>query len=161
MARVKHYQQEWLSYHITTRTKKQEFHLRNSKEKLSIINTLDFYRRKKSFKLFGFVVMDNHLHFVIQPLADWQLGEIVRDIKSWTSRSNKLKPPGQELWERRFDDNCVKSAKELRNILEYIHNNPVRAGMAKRPEDYVFSSFHNYFDSGKQTIDIDSDWWQF
>ncbi|HUT56832.1 MAG TPA: hypothetical protein VNA25_03030 [Phycisphaerae bacterium] len=41
-----------------------------------------------------------------------------------------------------------------------MHANPIRAGIAKSPEDYPWSSVHNYLHDGRELIDLDGDWWQ-
>ncbi|MHC4563279.1 MAG: REP-associated tyrosine transposase [Planctomycetota bacterium] len=161
MARVKHGQDDWLSYHLTTRTLDGELLLASPTEKHKIVAALAHYRAKGHYRLFGFVVMSNHLHFVVQPTPGTSLSTIARDIKTWTSIRNATKPPNCPLWERRFDDNRIKSTEELWNVLKYIHNNPVRAGIVSRPDDYEWSSFHNYLGNGQAAIEIDSDWWQY
>ena len=161
MARVKHGQDDWLAYHITTRTLDGEFYLASATEKERIVATLSHYHAAGRYQLFGFVVMSNHIHFVIQPAFNESLDDIVRDIKTWTSSQNVAKPPGCPLWERRFDDNRVTSTDELRSVLTYIHNNPVRAGIVPRPDDYEWSSFHNYAANGRAVIEIDTDWWRY
>ncbi len=144
MARVKHGQDDWLSYHITTRTIDKQFYLASDVEKHRIVQALDFYRRKAFYRLFGFVVMSNHVHFIIQPLPGVSLSKTVRNIKAWTSQNNQTKPTHQPLWERRYDDNRIRSSKELWSVLDYIHANPVRAGMASAPGAYQWSSIGNY-----------------
>ena len=161
MARVRHGQDDWLSYHLTTRTVDGEFLLAPPAEKRKIIAALAHYRAKGHYRLFGFVVMDNHVHVVVQPTPGSSLSGIARNIKTWTSTRNAVKPPGCPLWERRFDDNRIKSAEELRSVLKYIHNNPVRPGIVARPDDYAWSSFHNYLGNDKAAVEIDSDWWQY
>ena len=89
------------------------------------------------------------------------MSEIVRDFKSWTSRTNAQKPAGKPLWERRYDDNFVTSAEELQRVLEYIHDNPVRAGVVGSCEEYAWSSAHSYLRDGREIIEIDADWWQY
>ena len=158
MARARHCQQDSATYHVTTRTRKGRFHLADVREKSTVLAALDFYRKRDLFKLFGFVVMDNHLHVVIQPSDGRRLGDIVRNIKTWTSGRNARKPPGQPLWERRYDDNEVRSLDELREVLAYVHGNPVRAGMVAAAEEYPWSSVHNYLGNGKAIIEIDTDW---
>jgi len=158
MARTKHYEDGGQIYHVTTRTVDQSFWLRSPEEKRRILSALDFYRRRGDFRLFGFVVMDNHVHTVIQPAAGIALGDIMQNLKTWTSRANREKPAGTVLWERRYDDNVVQSFRELRGVLDYIHANPVRAGIVSAPEDYSWSSVHNYRTDGREIIPVDVDW---
>jgi REP element-mobilizing transposase RayT len=160
MPRIRHSQDECAVFHVTTRTLAQEFHLRPAGEKHQIIKTLDFYRRRGRFRLLGFVVMDNHVHMLIAPSVGRRLSDIIRDWKVWTSRRNRSKPAGEPLWERRFDDNRIDTSRELREVLEYIHDNPVRAGVVGRAEEYPWSSVHNYLSDARAAIEVDTDWWE-
>ena len=160
MARRVHGQDDWLCYHITTRTIDKEFLLANDREKEKILSTLEFYRNKGRYRLFAFVLMDNHLHMVIEPAIGEQFSEILRDIKTFTSRNCLSKPPNCPLWEERYDDNRIESSQELWSVVNYIHNNPVKAGLARQPDDYPWSSVHNYSESGLAKIEIDCDWWK-
>jgi len=156
MARVKHGQDDWMSYHVTTRTLNGHFRLERPSDKRLILSAMDSYRRRGDFKLYGFVIMSNHVHVIIHPAPGVLLARIVNGIKTWTSRRNSAKPSGS-LWERRYDDNKIKSDKELRSIVKYIHNNPVRAGIVSDPQAYPWSSVHNYLRDGRELIEIDVD----
>ena len=156
MARVKHGQDDWMSYHVTTRTLNRQFYLEQPPDKRLILAAMDFYRRRGDFKLYGFVIMSNHIHVIIHPAPGVLLARIVNGIKTWTSRRNSAKPSGS-LWERRYDDNRIKSDKELRSIVQYIHNNPVRAGIVSDPQAYPWSSVHSYLRDGRELIEIDVD----
>ena len=70
----------------------------------------------------------------------------------------RAKPPGDTLWERRYDDNRIPRTRELAAVMDYIHANPVRAGIVNRPELYPWSSVHNYLQDGKSIIGVDTDW---
>jgi len=62
------------------------------------------------------------------------------------------------LWERRYDDNAIRSAREMRQVIEYDHSNPVRIGAVRRPEDYFWSSARNYAGLTPVAMDVDMDW---
>ena len=53
------------------------------------------------------------------------------------------KEPGL-LWQPRFFDRALRSVREYYEKVEYIHLNPVRAGLVKRAEDWPWSSVHDY-----------------
>jgi REP element-mobilizing transposase RayT len=161
VARVKHGREDWVTYHVTSRTAGRAFLLVHDEDKRVVISALDFYRRRGQYKLYAFVVMSNHLHVIIQPAPGIRLGDIVRNLKAWTSRHNRCKLRGRPLWERRYDDSRIKSAAELREVIRYIHDNPVRAGIAETPEEHAWSSVHNYAGSENRAMEIDSDWWQY
>ena len=49
-----------------------------------------------------------------------------------------------ELWQPRFFDRALRTVKEYNEKVEYIHLNPVRAGLVSRPEDWRWSSYNEY-----------------
>jgi putative transposase len=158
MPRVRHSHDDWAIFHVTTRTLGKQFLLAGDEAKLLVVNSLAYYRQKGVIKLLGFVVMDNHVHLLLCPVPPFALSEFMRDWKRWTSRHNLSKPPGDTLWERRYDDNRISRTRELAAVMEYIHANPVRAGIVDRPGLYPWSSVHNYLLDGKSVIGVDTDW---
>jgi hypothetical protein len=48
------------------------------------------------------------------------------------------------LWQPRFFDRALRTVKEYNEKVEYIHLNPVKAGLASRPEEWPWSSVHDY-----------------
>jgi hypothetical protein len=51
-----------------------------------------------------------------------------------------------EIWQRGFTDRRVRNREEYQSFVEYIHRNPVEAGLAPRPEDYPYCSAHPGFE---------------
>ena len=158
MARVHHWQEDWASYHVTTRTVDKAFHLVDEKDKRIVICALDFYQRRGEFDLFGYVVMGNHVHLVLQPSPGRRLADVMRDFKKWTSRCNAAKAPGQPLWERRYDDNLIRTPEEMLAVLAYIHSNPVRAGIVEDPSDYPWSSARDYAGRDDGVLEVTTNW---
>jgi putative transposase len=157
MARVKHGEADWQCYHVTTRTLNSAFWLASDREKNWIIEALRFYLDRNDFLLFAYVIMSNHVHLVLQPNPGRTLGGIMAGFKRWTSRHNSMKPAGSSLWERRYDDNRIHSTKELHDVVRYIHQNPVHAGMVSEPEDYQWSSVHCYLGQ-KALLPVITNW---
>jgi REP element-mobilizing transposase RayT len=158
MARTLHSDEAGEFYHVTTRTSGQAFYLESDEDKRVITDALGFYQDKGVFNLYGYVIMSNHLHMVVQPLAPRTLSEVVRDLKKWTSRQNRSKPDGADLWERRYDDNQIGADEELVSVLEYMHDNPVRVGLVARAEEYLWSSARNYARIEPVMVRVKMDW---
>ena len=57
---------------------------------------------------------------------------------------NRLQAEEGELWQPRFFDRALRTVKEHNEKVEYMHLNPVKAGLASRPEDWRWSSYHEY-----------------
>ena len=67
-------------------------------------------------------------------------------VRVFSSRSavNQCRGADGELWQPRFFDRALRTVKEYNEKVEYIHLNPVRAGLVSRPEDWRWSSYNEY-----------------
>jgi putative transposase len=92
------------------------------------------------YNVLAYVVMPNHVHLLIAPNAN--LGRITNGLKGVTARdANRiLKRTGNPFWQGESFDHWVRDAAESQQIIEYIENNPVKANLAKRAEDWLWSS---------------------
>ncbi len=88
------------------------------------------------YRLHAFVVMANHVHALLTPLA--AVRRITNGIKGVTSReANRiLRRTGQPFWQVESYDHWVRNEAEFGRIRAYIENNPVTAGLVPRPEDW-------------------------
>ena len=64
--------------------------------------------------------------------------------QSSMSAVNQRRGADGELWQPRFFDRALRTVKEYNEKVEYIHLNPVRAGLVSRPEDWRWSSYNEY-----------------
>ena len=96
--------------------------------------------KARKFRLDAFVVMPNHLHLLFYPFVDLPL--VIRSLKGASARraNQVLGRTGQSLWQQEWFDHWVRDASEWERIVRYIERNPVRAGLANKPEDYRWSS---------------------
>ena len=94
----------------------------------------------------GYVLMSNHVHLVLTPERDGP--DISRAMQSAAIRYvgyyNKRYERSGTLWEGRFHSSVIEHDRYLLACHRYIDMNPVRARMAARPEDYVWSSHRHY-----------------
>jgi len=98
------------------------------------------------YHLLGWVIMPNHVHCVIEQIQDWSLGKVIGGWKGYTSHeANKLLNRNGRFWAEEYYDRYVRDGTHLHNVIQYIHHNPVRAGLAKAPEDWLWSSAHPSF----------------
>jgi len=139
-----------------------------------LIRNLEFYRNKYSFKINGYVIMPHHIHSLFHINGKTCISDIMRDFKKYTSAEvrdylNKTKSPfypilaaegrkvGQKfkLWMDRSDKVVIVTEKVLTTKLKYIHENPVRAGLVYKAEDYLYSSAKDYLTNDKGPLRID------
>jgi putative transposase len=98
------------------------------------------------YKLWAYVVMANHIHFLLTPRASagsiTPVRVILQKIKGYTAcEANKiLGRTGERFWQDESFDHWPRDDDEFMRIVAYIENNPVKAGLVKRPEDWKYSS---------------------
>ena len=91
--------------------------------------------------------MPDHVHFFVAPINEAKtLSEFLGRWKEWTTK-NILRGVGgtSPLWQHRFFDHVLRSRKSYAEKWEYVRQNPVRAGLASKPEDWPHAG-HIHFD---------------
>lgn len=97
------------------------------------------------YRLIAWCVMPNHVHVLLEP--DRSLARIVQSWKSYTGRwalvrntELALGIPGSALWMRDYWDRYVRDERHLATVMDYIHRNPVKAGLCPTPGVWPWSS---------------------
>ena len=104
------------------------------------IETLYRVKSMYAFFLYGFVIMPDHCHFLLQVPVEGSISRIMNVYKSGVSFNTNTK----RIWQKRFDSRIVKHSGPT---LEYIHMNPVKAGLSESPEEYPWSSATGKWDT--------------
>ncbi len=95
---------------------------------------------RRFYQLRAWVVMPNHVHALFQPCAD--MPTIMRWLKGRTGRiaNRLLSRTRTPFWQDESFDHWVRSAQELQELIEYVENNPVKAGLVGAKEEWLWSS---------------------
>lgn len=144
-----------------------------------LLESFKYCQKEKGFILNAFVIMSNHIHLIARAAEGFKLSDIIRDYKKYTHHammdiinSNKesrriwmlhqfeyyagrhTKNEKFQIWTHsNHPEQCNTKAFTDSKLL-YIHDNPVRAGIVNRQEDYIYSSASNYMGLGG-IIDIE------
>jgi REP element-mobilizing transposase RayT len=133
-----------------------------------VIQSLKFCIKKKGMQLTSYVIMSNHIHIICQA-GQGNLSDLVRDFKKFVAQMiiNQIKvgPESRADWMLKRFEFAAKSNQRNSNLqfwqvsshpeeiftesflwskINYIHMNPVRAGIVSRASDYLYSSASNY-----------------
>lgn len=93
------------------------------------------------YKLIAWVIMPNHIHFLLRPVAEVELEDIIHSIKSYTAlRANRILGRTGKFWQEEYFDRYIRDFDHFENVVSYIEWNPVKAGLCTKPEDWPFSS---------------------
>jgi len=142
-----------------------------------IIESLEFCIKNKGMILYGYVIMSNHIHLIIQS-DNSKLSDLIRDFKKFTAKTilHKIETESESRADwmlKRFEFACKSHSRNEKyqfwqygnhpeeiflekffwSKLDYIHLNPVRAGIVDKASHYLYSSASNYVnDNGIITI---------
>ncbi|MCX7996129.1 MAG: transposase, partial [candidate division WOR-3 bacterium] len=163
-------------YYVTSVTYKRKDVFSDVSSARFLLITIAYHRYILDFKLFGYVVMPDHFHILVQPSERYDLPKIMKHIKGNFARKYNewhiQKPSSAELnnnipklgsrrlnadykkdsrgyyylpvWQEGYYETVMRDEKDVINRLNYMHNNPVRKGLVKNPDEYEFSSYHQY-----------------
>jgi putative transposase len=130
---------EGATYHVTSKIDHDDPALRADAFKQGFLDFVAKAKKRFSFKLWNFTVMDNHIHFLIKPGPGESLSKIMQWLKCRFARWwNKMHNTKGHLWGERFFSRIIKGEKDFAKVSEYIDENPVKAGLAKKPEHWRF-----------------------
>jgi REP element-mobilizing transposase RayT len=107
----------------------------------AVAAALQFFHGQR-YELGPWVVMPNHVHVIIRPFGTHLLDEILKSWKGFAGReaNRLLNRTGQPFWAREYYDHLVRDDKARAGLADYIHDNPVKAGLCARCEDWKWSS---------------------
>ena len=95
--------------------------------------------------LMAWVIMPNHVHLLIRQHDGIRLGDVICKIKSRSARRINLRRGSSgKVWQIGFFDRLMRCDGHMWNTIEYIHNNPVAAGLVPTQKDWPFSSIHGF-----------------
>ena len=128
-----------------------------------VLNSLRYLQRQHILILYGYVIMEDHIHLIIE--AD-DVSKTMRSFKSYTARKiidhlmqtedipmlallKKYKLESHiestyQVWQEGFHPILLKNSEMMLQKIKYIHDNPVRKGLIKKPEEWKYSSASNY-----------------
>ncbi|RPI28073.1 MAG: transposase [Acidobacteria bacterium] len=93
----------------------------------------------KRYRILDWVIMPNHVHTLFEQWV--QLKEIMHSWKSWTSHEiGKIIGVEGQLWQEENFDRFIRNEEHYQNAVDYIHMNPVKAGLVEMAEEWRFGS---------------------
>ncbi|WP_430411853.1 REP-associated tyrosine transposase [Kordia sp.] len=137
-----------------------------------IVDSLFYCQKEKGMELVAWCIMTNHVHLIFRSVGNREPQLLLGDFKRFTSKTivkavqNNPKESRREFLLDKFKEAASKSSnvdqyqfwrhdnkpielwtnKVIHEKINYIHNNPVKAGLVFRPEDYMYSSAIDYTD---------------
>lgn len=149
MARRARHSLKGAIYHVMLRgnNKQAIFFSENEREKFSLLIQEGIERF--GYRVLAFCFMTNHVHLAIE-LGEVSLSKICQNLSfRYTKYYNTKNDTTGHLFQGRFKSILVVGTKYLRQLIRYIHLNPVRANLVADPSDYIWSSHQTYLGGDK------------
>ena len=126
-------------YHIITRGNQKQTVFRDEGDYRSYLKFVSKYKERHKFKIYGWCLMNNHVHMVIE---SGSLSKAMHGINlSYAQYFRYRYKSVGHFWQDRYKSYVIQKDEYLINCISYIEYNPVRAKIALRPEDYTWSSY--------------------
>jgi putative transposase len=134
-----------------------------------IIDSFKYCQKNKGLVIYAWCIMSSHLHIIGSAKEGYRLSDIIRDFKKFTAKkiidriinepesrrewliyrfeyAAKYKKQNTKymFWKKDNHAILLDNSKMMEQRLNYVHNNPVEAGIVDEPEHYVFSSARDY-----------------
>ncbi len=135
-----------------------------------IVDSMNYCVENKGLEIYGWCIMTSHVHLIIGTSGDNRLENIIRDMKRHTSKAllkaiqenpkesrkdwllwmfekaGKRNPNNEQFqfWQQHSQPIELNSNFLMDQKLNYIHNNPIEAGIVSKPEEYKYSSAFDY-----------------
>lgn len=116
-------------------------------------------RRRFDVRIYGYVVMPEHVHLLVSEPEQASLADAMHYLKlSFTKRLNNGSSRTGPFWEKRYYDRNIRDEEEFKIKLRYLHRNPVKRGLAREAGDWKWSSFRHYSLQETGVVEIESEW---
>src|SRR6185369_1640463 len=139
-------------YHVITRGNNRRKIFRSHDDYLRFTSILEHQKAKLAFYLYAYCLMPNHVHLLIE-MQDGPVSRIMqRVLTSYSQYHNRKYKKIGHVFQGRYKSILCQTDRYLGELVRYIHLNPVRARMVKRPEHYEYSGHRAYLGFDKTAL---------
>lgn len=133
-------------FHVLTRGNNRQDVFLDTEDYQTYLDILLKYKEKFECKIYHYVLMTNHVHLVLETVAEGGgLDEVMKGINlSYAQHYKRRYNHIGHFWQDRFKSIVISKDRYLLACGSYVELNPVRAGLVKDPRDYRWSSYNSY-----------------
>ena len=144
-------------YHVTVRGNNKENIFNDEIDNQKYLKIIREYQNIYNFILYTYILMPNHIHFVIEPSEKADISKIMHRIntnyvKYFTWKYKKV----GHVHQGRFFSNIIAKDEYLLSVVRYVLLNPVRAKLVSTPYDWPWSSIHAYLGKDNNNLKVDA-----
>jgi len=128
-------------HHVVQRGNNRDQVFSSDSDRYAYIALLKKYSEKWRVKLLAYCLMSNHIHLLLRPQGEESLHKMMQGVTlCYTQHINRTHGRSGRLWESRYYSSIIDKERYLWAVARYIEQNPVRARMVNKAEDYPYSS---------------------
>lgn len=132
-------------YHIMVQGINKEYILNNAEDKRQYLKFINKVKEKIDIYIVSYCIMDNHVHILIKEDSTECLSSFMHKVNTlYAMYYNKKYNRVGYVFRDRYKSQVIYSEKQLYTCINYIHNNPVKAGICKLASEYEYSSYNEY-----------------
>ncbi len=132
-------------HHVIQRGNDRQPIFREPGDQERLLSLLGECAAREKVAIHSYVLMGNHFHLLLTPQSVTGVPRMMQGVgRTYVQYFNRRHRRTGTLWEGRYRATTVQTDRYCLACMAYIDLNPVRAGLAKRPEDYVWSSYAHY-----------------
>jgi REP element-mobilizing transposase RayT len=149
MARPLRIEYKGAFYHITARGNEKKAIFKDDRDRKKFLSLLEISHHRYNALICAYCLMNNHYHIILEtPLGN--LSTILHHINAgYTNYYNRRHNRVGHLFQGRYKAILVDKDAYILELSRYIHLNPVRSGIVRKPEEYIWSSYKFYIDKVK------------
>ena len=156
MARKPRVEIEGGLYHVITRGNNRQMIFNSKDDYLKMLALLEHQKRKLPFRLYAYCLMPNHIHLLIERREDSISRIMQRVLTGYSQYHNRRYRKSGHVLQGRYKAILCESDQYLAELVRYIHLNPVRAKIVRKPEGYEYSGHRAYLGQEDNRL-VDSD----
>ncbi|MCK6208833.1 transposase [Bacillus infantis] len=131
-------------YHVMLRGINKQTIFEDDEDRRRFIYTVLKYKKKYDFDLFAYCLMDNHVHLLLKE-KEITLSDIIKNLSSsYVYWYNTKYDRSGHLFQGRFRSENVETTPYFLKVIRYIHQNPLKAGLARSAFSSKWTSIHEY-----------------
>ncbi|MFZ3588983.1 transposase [Bacillus sp. DJP31] len=132
-------------YHVILRGINKQTIFEDDEDKGRFLETLKKYKELCNYQLYSYCLMDNHIHLLMRE-SDESISNVIKRISSSYVYWYNLKYDRcGHLFQERFKSENVETKTYFMNVLRYIHQNPLKAGLTRNVFESKWTSLNEYF----------------
>ena len=146
-------------HHITQRGNNRATVFFDDEDRQTYLKLLTTYSLKHSLRVWAYCLMDNHIHLLAVPETETALARgIGLTNQVYTQYLNRKLAQSGRVWQNRFFSCVVGNEQYLWAVARYIERNPLKAGLADRPEAYRWSSVRAHLTEADDAVLGSASW---